>query len=258
MRQAITRMTFGITAISSLTVGSAALAGAGTGYVTANWADNRVHFLDNNLNSIGSFAAGSDLPNGMATNGTLIWTGHFTTNEVIAYDFTGAEQFRWSFGDGVGVQGMDLISNEELAVMDAFADRIAFFDPFDGSFVRQIPTAVGTTIEGLAWDGEYLWQLGDDEIYATDVSSGAVLHSVPNPAVNDAFSGTGLTASGPNELTVAAAGGNWYKISMTDGSLLSSGNNGLDMFALKAIPIPAPAALALLGVAGLVSRRRRR
>lgn len=223
-------------------------------YVAGTWSDNSVHILDDNLNNLSSFTVGSSFPNGIATDGNLIWVGFFTTQEVIAYNYSGVEQFRWS-APVPALQGMELVRGE-LAVQNG--SLIEFYNPFTGAFIRNIPSQ-GFTIEGLAFDGTYLWQLDDSVIYATDPANGNVITTIPNAAQFNSFSGTGLTASGLNELTIGTVEGDWYKVSSLDGSVLASGNNGLDMFALKYVPEPASVALTGLGLlVGLASLRRRK
>jgi hypothetical protein len=228
--------------------------GQSPAYVTGTWNDNAVHFLDSNLNDLSSFPAGSSNPNGIATDGTLIYTGHFTTSEVVAYNFSGVEQFRWSAAIP-NLQGMELVVGELATASGA---TIQFRNPATGVQIRTIPEAPAN-IEGLAYDGAALWQLDSSVIYATNPADGSIIRTIPNPAAAFSFGGTGLTSSGVNELTVAASTGNWWKISSTDGSILSSGNNGLSMFALKAVPIPEPASIGLLALCGgLMLRGRRR
>ncbi len=207
-------------------------------YVAGTWSDTAVHFLDNNLADTGSFPAGSTNPNGIATDGSLIYTGHFTTQEVIAYDFSGVEQFRWSASLS-GLQGMELV-NGELAV--ANGGLIEFYTPATGVFNRSIPSA-GGSVEGLAFDGIVLWQLDSGAIVGISPADGSVVSSLPNAASGCTFGGTGITASAPGELTLACTNGDWFQVSSADGSVLASGNNGLDMFALKfysLAPPPAP------------------
>ncbi|MCC6442697.1 MAG: PEP-CTERM sorting domain-containing protein [Armatimonadetes bacterium] len=220
-------------------------------YVAATWNDNAVRLLDSDLNELFSFSAGASSPNGIATNGSLIWTGHFTSQEVIAYNFSGVEQFRWSLGVP-GLQGMDFL-NGQLAIFDATDDKIKFFDAFTGAFVRDIPGGSSST-EGLAIDGENIWQIVDEQLYLSSMADGSVIRTIPNAALGLSFDGTGLANSGLNELTLAGTDGSWYKVSKADGSVLASGNNGLDMFGLKTVPsqsnpVPEPSALVVLGSA---------
>ncbi|MBU0639743.1 MAG: hypothetical protein KKB50_12825, partial [Planctomycetes bacterium] len=121
-------------------------------YVAGTWNDNAVHYLDGGLSDLGSFPAGAQMPNGIATDGNMIWTGHFASQEVIAYDMTGVEQFRWS-GPLGNLQGMEYISTRELAIYNfaSGSNVVEFYDPFSGAFVRSIPGQ--SSIEGLAYDG---------------------------------------------------------------------------------------------------------
>ena len=85
-------------------------------FVAPAWDDTSVHLLDENLADVGSFAAGSGNPNGIATDGTLIYTVHPATQEVVAYDLAGVESFRWS-AFLVGARAMEIVSGE-LAIVD--------------------------------------------------------------------------------------------------------------------------------------------
>ncbi len=241
-------------AMALLLVGLANQAMAQPAYVAGTWNDNSVHFLDNGLNDLSSFPAGSTVPNGIATDGTLIYTGRPFSTEVIAYNFSGVEQFRWSAPIS-NLQGMEYV-NGLLAIWN---NNIEYRNPANGLLVNTIPGQ--PSVEGLAYDGTYLWQLDDNVIYASDPNTGAVSFTIPNPALNNSFGGTGLTVSGPNQLTVAADNGDWWKISSINGAVSASGNNGLNMYALKSIPgIPEPATIALVSLAGLLIagvRRRR-
>jgi hypothetical protein len=233
-------------------------------FVAATWTDNSVHLLDNNLNNVSSFTVGSTSPNGIATNGTLIYVGFFTTQEVIAYNFSGVEQFRWS-GALSGLQGMELVGGE-LAIYQG--NQIQFYNPATDALNRTIPGQ--GSIEGLAYDGTVIWQLDDALLYATNPADGSIIRTIPNAASACAFGGTGLTASGTNQLTLGCNDGTWYKVSSVDGSVVSTGNDGLQIYGLKyytaAVPKPVPAMnewglIAFMLLAGGVSvyalRRRR-
>src|SRR3990172_9522954 len=61
-------------------------------FVTSTALDQAAHFLDGHLDESGSFAPASVVPNGVATDGSLIWIGHFTTEEGVAYDQSGRSE----------------------------------------------------------------------------------------------------------------------------------------------------------------------
>jgi hypothetical protein len=222
-------------ASAGLIVGLASSALAQGGYVAATWTGDQIHTLDNNLAHVANFTASGSLPNGIATDGTTIWTAHFIGGIVYGYDMAGTPQFSWLLVNG-GTQGMTYVSPAEVGVFGG--GQIDFYDPMVGGLIRSIPSAEAGTIEGVTFDGTFLWQLGTNGLYATDVNTGAIINTFPNPAGGCSFGGTGCANSGPNELTLSCTSGNWFKVDKTTGAVTSSGNNGLDMYGLAAIPAP--------------------
>ena len=183
-------------------------------YVAATWSDNAVHFLNTGLANTGSFAVGDSNPNGIATDGVIIYTGHYSSQSVRAFDFYGNFLFSWTDSHLAGLQGLELV-NGELAVFSSATNQVHFFTTA-GAYLRSIP-GQGNTVEGLAYDGWLLWQLGDASIYGTNPADGSVVSTIPNAASACPFGGTGLTANAPGELTIGCQNGNWYRVSSADG-----------------------------------------
>lgn len=198
---------------------------ASADYVVATWNDNSVHVIDEGLNDISSFPTGATEPNGVATDGTIIYSGHFSTQEVWAYDLTGEVQFSWMSPSLSGCQGLELVDGE-LAV--ATNNVIDFLNPADGTFLRSIP-ANATGIEGLGYDGTLLWLLGDD-LVGVNPADGTVVTTIPNAAAGCTYTGTGISPDGEGNLTLVCEDGSWFIVSDADGSTLASGNNGLNMY----------------------------
>ncbi len=242
--------------VVALAAAGSAQAQGTVAYVAATWSDTAVHLLDSGLNDLGSFPAGASSPNGITTDGTYIYTGHFSSQEVIAYDFSGNEQFRWS-ATLSGLQGMTMVGGE-LAV--ARSGNIDFFDPATGTYLRTIPAPESGTIEGLTYDGTSIWALGSSGVYAVDPADGTVLATLPNAAASCSYGGSGIANGGAGELILACTDGTWYRVSTADGSVIASGNNGLDMYGLEAavaggpqpryhaIPVTGPLGTTLLAL----------
>ena len=75
-------------------------------YVTGTWNDGKANILDEDFNLIYSFSLDGSKPNGMAWDGSYIYSGHFYGgNMVYAYDTNGVLQFSWS-ANGSSLQGM--------------------------------------------------------------------------------------------------------------------------------------------------------
>lgn len=225
------------------TVGPTGISGMGGGlayvqtpltYVSVTWSDNKIHLLDRNLIDLGGFVEGSGNPNGIATDGRVIYTGHFSPQLVIAHDYNGNELFRWSAALS-GLQGMELVG-ADLAIYRSISPTpvIDFFNPRSGALLRSVTGQA--SVEGLAYDGTLLWQLGDALLYATNPSDGALVRTIPNAATGCDYGGTGLTAYPPGQLTLACRDGTWYRVSAADGAVLAQGDNNLDMYGLKRVP----------------------
>lgn len=207
-------------------------------YVTVNRDNDSVHLLDANLNNISSFNTGSTSPNGVATDGTLIYSGHFITEEVVVYNFTGVEQFRWTSPSLTGMSGMAVVEGALAVTNFSEVDNgtIDFLNPATGAFIRSIPFDESNAVEGLVFDGQLLWQLGET-LVGVDPDDGAVVSTLANAAISCSFEGTGLAALPGGRLALGCDDGRWFIVSTEDGAVLESGNNQLPMYGLKYIPI---------------------
>ena len=201
-----------------------------TAYYASTWGDNAVHYLDENMNDLGSFPTCTQ-PNGLATDGTYIYSGCFSGSQVIGYDLNGVQQFSWTDSTYLnGLQAMEMVGSE-LAVYDN--DMIHFLNPMTGAFIREIPAA--GSVEGLAYDGQYLWELNETTIIAINPADGTEMTTIPNAASGCTYEGTGLTTGAAGELVIGCPSGAWYRVSSTDGSVLASGNNGLQIYGLGSV-----------------------
>ena len=244
-------------AAAALLICQAASASASPSFVAVTWNDQAVHLLDSGMNDLSSFQVNNSLPNGVAASSSLIYAGNFTTQSISAYNFSGALQFSWSDSRLSNLQGLALVGNDLVVASNG---NSYFFDAATGAYHRQFSNS-GDTVEGLTYDGKYLWEIGDTLI-ARDVNTGAQVASISNAAIGCDFGGTGMAGAGSGALMLACTSGQWYKVSSADGSVLSSGNNGLNMYGLDSIAaVPEPESYAMLlagvGLIGCLARRRR-
>ena len=236
----------------------AASAAVSPTYVASTWNDQSVHLLDANMNDLYSFSLASDLPNGVAVSSSLIFTGHFTNSSIAAYDYSGALQFTWSDYRLAGVQGLALVGNDLVAAADGTS---YFFNATTGAYLREFSNS-GSTVEGLTYDGQYLWEAGAGVLIARDVATGAEVRNIDNGFNGCGYGGAGIAGAGTGALMVACASGDWYKVDSLTGEVIDAGNNQLDMYGLdsvSAVPEPESYAMMLAGLAlmGVAARRRR-
>lgn len=225
-------------------------------YLAASFSSNSIYFLDERMAPISSFAVQDMFPNAVGSKDSLIFAAYFTSSSVVAYNYSGVEQFRWSNPGLYRVQGIALIDDYLAAASD---DTLFLFDARSGTYVAQL-TLGEDTVEGLAYDGHYLWSIGT-RLVARDFVTGGAVKSIPNAAFNCPMGGTGIAADTGSTLMLGCSDGRWFKVSQTDGSVITSGTNGIDMFDLAritAVPEPSHTSLALLGLAVLTPHIRRR
>ncbi len=191
----------------------------------ASRADSRVHLLSGDLRRDGSSPAPADLPDGLASDGRLLYTAHAASGEVVA-SLGGLEQWRW---DGAPADLADLeVVGGQLALLRP--SSVDFHAAAGGAFVRSIPAPCAAT--DLAFDGLSLHLLCPTTVVAVDPSTGAVRSTVASPAA--ACTPSGL-ASMAGELVVACSDGQWFAVRPADGALLDSGSTGLALSGLAAL-----------------------
>ncbi len=249
-------------------------------YVAASWDDDRIHLLDADFESISDFAAGASNPNGIAFDGQYIYSGHFGSAEMIAYEEDGTEVFRWSNPEVDSLQALTYIENtNELAINGDTVD-IAFLDPADGDVTRTLDLDFSCSgLEGMASDGAGgLWLLCNQGLFLIDDTTGDQIDAVGSPTTGTCdFNGTGIAPAAGGLLALGCTNGDWFLWNPDTESVVESGNNGIQMYGLAPLgldappppttdtPISVPAgsmvswtilALILLLAAGFVLRRR--
>jgi hypothetical protein len=231
-----------------------AAAQAHPAYVAASFDTNSIVFLDDHMQRLSSFTVADPLPNGVTATHNLIYAGYFIDSSVVAYGYDGLEHFRWSAPDLDKLTGLAAFGPYLAVSSDT---TVYLLQAKTGGYVAQL--SAHDSIEGLAYDGAYLWTLGSD-LVARNPDTGFVERTIPNAALGCDFAGTGIASAGAGRLMLGCSDGRWFEVSERDGSVLASGNNGVDMFDLAAVPAPEPATLALLlaglGLVGGLARKR--
>lgn len=242
-------------AVAACAAAPVAHATAKPAYVATSFDGDSIVFLDDQMQRLSSFAATDPFPNGVAATHNLIYAGYFIDSSVVAYGYDGQEHFRWS------APGLDRLTG--LAAFGSYLavssdTTVYLLQAKTGSYVTQL--SASDSIEGLAYDGSYLWTLGS-QLVARNPETGLIERSIPNAALGCDFGGTGIANAGAGRLMLGCTDGRWFEVSDLNGSVLAQGNNGVDMFDLAALPAPEPATAAMM-VAGLfvlggLARRQR-
>lgn len=240
--------------VAAMAASFAVAAQSRTAYVAASFNTNSIYFLDEQMEPVSSFSVEDPLPNAVAATQTLIYAGYFLDASVVAYDYSGAEHFRWSSPGLTRLTGIAAFGPYIAASSDT---TVYLFQAKSGRYMAQL--SAEDSIEGLAYDGHYLWTLGS-ELVARDIDTGLVVHRIDNAAIGCDFAGTGIASAGNGHLMLGCNDGRWFDVSVADGSVQASGNNGLDMFDLAAVPVPEPstASLVFAGLALVGGRARKR
>jgi hypothetical protein len=235
---------------------------AATVFASSQWDTNAVVLLDETYTEVSRFTTGASQANGLASANGLIFSGHFLTSEVIAYNLSGVEQFRWG-GTFSSLRGMTMLGGELVIYTTG---SFGFYDPLTGALNNTVTYIGATSVEGIASDGTNLFAMRAGEIFEMDLT-GAIVNTFAFSTSNCALSlATGLTANADGNLSAMCRNGDWFKLDKSTGAILASGSSALsDNFALTALTtseVPVPAALPLLltgfGALGFAARRRRR
>ncbi len=225
-------------------------------YVASTWSDQKVYLLAANMAPTSSFSVATAMPNGVAASASRVFAGFFTTQSIVSYDFTGVQQFSFTDSRLGSLQGLAYGAGSVIA---ASGSNTYFFDAMTGAYQREFANS-GSTVEGLTYDGKLLWEIGNT-LVARDFGTGAQVRSISNAASGCNFGGTGIASAGAGALMLACTDGSWFKVDDMTGGVISSGNNGLNMFGLDSITaaVPEPQTYALMGLGlALVAAARRR
>ncbi|MEM1082040.1 MAG: hypothetical protein AAGH65_10710, partial [Pseudomonadota bacterium] len=124
----------------------------------------------------------------------------------------------------------------------------------DGSFQSALTgPQINSMIEGLAFDGNLIWAIADDNLLGLSPSDGSVQETLSNPAASCSFQGTALAFDGTS-LVVGCPSGDWFIVNPASGSVIDSGNNSLNMFGLAgaiAQALPETQSVPTLSVWGI-------
>lgn len=196
--------------------------------------------------SVPSVSITETRPRGVASDGTLLYTGHPFTQTVVGWSLEGVERFRWS---GAPSSLSSLAAASGLLAVGS-ADGVTMHNPTTGATVRSLgmPCAAPEIPEGLAFDGTDLWAICGSELHAFSPVTGATIRSIPNPASEcdiGSGTGTGLTATAPGELTVGCNGSgvggrtSYWRVLAADGTVVESGVQTMGDGMAYLPPVPA-------------------
>lgn len=243
------------TAITALmlTAGIAAAQPAGAMFVSAGLTSRTANFLDSSLNVISTFDTGGSF-DGIAVGGGNIFVADFSAGGWHTYDLDGNFISTIATSDGFTFeQGLTYING---MLMTGGGPDLKLYQT-DGTFVSTVVVGAGSTVEGVTFDGNNTVYALADTIDVYDFTTGALLNSFANPAINESFGGTALTYLN-GDLIVGGQSGNWWRVDASNGAIQDSGTGNTDLFGLAVVAIPAPASsLALAGFGFMASRRRR-
>src|SRR5262245_18924359 len=91
---------------------------------------------------------------------------------------TAAAEILREYGDFPGADRVNGVTFDGQYVWFASGDKLGAFDPETGKVVRSINVAAHA---GTAFDGKHLFQIAEDRIQKIDAKTGRVLATIPAP-----------------------------------------------------------------------------
>jgi hypothetical protein len=185
-----------------------------------------------------------NFPNGVATDGVLIFHANLPDLTVYVTDFTTGMIIRsFSIAPVATIQGMDLV-NGDLGVLTrnsipaGGSMDVSYYNPSTGALQRTVTCSQssGDFTEAIAFDGTTLWLLNAN-IDGYDPNGGNRTRVLINPAAVSCppAGGTGMGwEQATNSLIIGCIGGQWFRVSIHSGLVTATGNSGQSMFGLKA------------------------
>ena len=235
-----------VTAASLTLAADAAMVAQWDFQTTTNGGTAAVAAPNSPLTYVANFGTGTLYANG--TNGSSSWVQANSGNQINAFGGTALNATGSMSTVTTGSAALGLVGGAATGSTFAANGKSIVFK-FSMTDLGNLAISYATQRTATGFTTQQ-WDYSTD---GTNWTTGTTISSIQSSFASGTGSATNVSiTSGLNNATTA-----YVRVTFT-GATANGGNNRLDNIQFNADAVPAPGALALLGVAGLVGARRRR
>lgn len=251
-------------------VGVAGVAVLSSALATAAYAGPNPLTINLSVDGVGvAPIVNAGVPNAFVGDNRMEYIGSFGTSDyLVEWQIFGDVNPGMAFGsfEGVGLSGSLIVTNLSGAShnFELSAEVLLAAAMANSSYSGSMSLSMLSSTEGGAGTAMSFGTLTGQSMYAASINGSAVQQFVNDPTTYNVPAG-GSDADGPFDYgpgigpALITSLGHSFAFSLSGSAPgLSAGDYDKVTFSFALTVVPAPAGLALLGVAGLVGRRRRR